>query len=348
MIKTFFISGVQRSGTTLLSFLLSNHSEVLLGSRAMTYRILTLVKSYRENLSEQIQADRNQLLRKLIQQDKTELLAEWLDHENLATYESLRALVEGSIQQQLQKANKSVWGDKAPNLQHYLEHLFYLLPHTKVIHIIRDGRAVASSMQNRTEKSLRLSAQEWVNGNVEALAAIQILGKEQFLIIRYEDLVTNTADVLQKVCQFIGLNFEVKMLDLSQHDLTNSDNAYVNQRIDASKLNQYQQVLNSAQIDQIERIQAPLLQQLNYDLIGTYAPKELRQLTVLQQVWLRQRHNFAALFRSKATRLVNWESVEVKVPLQKRLGFFLQVLAQDVFSEAIFKSLLKQKEKRRK
>jgi hypothetical protein len=340
----FFISGVQRSGTTLLSFLLSGHSQIHMQPRSTAFRIITCFKNYRERLGDTITADQTARLQQLIQQDYKGILAELLDWEQLDQYDSIQELIQRSIQQQLSAKKCTVWMDKAPNLQHYLEGLFYLVPNAKIIHIIRDGRAVTNSMHARTNKPLRLCAQEWMDGNVEALAARRLLGKNNIYFLHYEDLVKETEATLQKLCAFVGLPFEEQMLNLEQHRQTGGENAYVDTRFDTNKLTAYRQRLTAKQLQQIETIQAPLLQQFQYELTThpTYQP-----LTTRQQIWLRQRHNFLALFRRKEKRLIDWQVQEVRVPFRKRLGFFLQVLAQDVLSPTIFNSLLKYKAKRK-
>ncbi|MEM1326067.1 MAG: sulfotransferase [Bacteroidota bacterium] len=293
---TYFISGVQRSGTTLLSFLLSGHSQIDMQPRATAFRLITCFKNYRERLGDTITDDQNERFRQLIRQDYKGILAELLDWENFDQYESIQELIATSIEQQLATKNKTIWVDKAPNLQHYLEGLFYLMPNAKIIHIIRDGRAVANSMHRRTNKPLRLCAQEWVDGNVEALAAQRLLGRDKIYFLSYEDLVKDATATLKGVCQFLDIGFEPQMLDLEAHQQTGGDTAYVDTRFDSQKLTAYQNQLTAKQLQQIETIQLPLLQQFDYPLLAS--PTAYQPLTTAQQIWLRQQHNFSALFRA--------------------------------------------------
>lgn len=342
--NTFFITGAQRSGTTLLSFLLSNHSEIHIDDYSLAFRMIScLHTNFQFVLPEHLDLPQEEILERLIRNDYKGRLAKLIDYENIVPQESIQALLAHSIEQQLAKTGTKVWGNKAPGIQYYIPKLLLLHPNCKIIHLVRDGRAIAYSMQQRAHKNLRLSAQHWVDINVMAIQNEAILGKSRFKIVRYEDLIEQTEETLQSICEFLGISFEKNMLDLAQHERTTSDKSYVKQNLDTSKINYYQKMLSDKQIRQVERIQGHLLQRMGYPLLQQYEASDFKALSIWQQIGLNQRTNFLAVFRSHETRITDWEVQKVRIPLRKRIGYFLRMLAYDLLSLPIFRNFFAQK-----
>ncbi|MEM8523576.1 MAG: sulfotransferase [Bacteroidota bacterium] len=347
MSNTFFITGVQRSGTTLLSFILGNHPEVHLDNYSIAFRLITCFKNYEKVLPYNLQHDKKEVLKWLIKKDYKGRLAELLDVNLLSQTTDIKQLVEKSIEQKLQQNKKTAWGDKSPNLQYYIPDLLQLLPNAKIIHIVRDGRATANSMSKRSKKNLRLSAQAWVDGNIVALVNQDILGASQFKIIRYEDLIEKSEETIKSVCDFIGISFQAEMLDLSESTLTTNSNSYVKGKLDASKLYAYQEQLSPKQLQRIENIQADLLEKLDYLLLSKER-LETHQLSVYQKIRLNQADNLKQLFRTRQERMDNWQTQKVRIPLSKRLYGFLRIWSSDFLSKSLLDQLFKTKELRDK
>jgi hypothetical protein len=102
----------------------------------------------------------------------------------------------------------------------YSRDLLKLVPGGKILHIIRDPRDVISSLlkQRWTPSDLDqilnwyLSLMDtWKNEKAK-------LKKDQFREIKLENIISNTNEVIQSTCNFIGLEYEEKMthLDLSK------------------------------------------------------------------------------------------------------------------------------------
>jgi hypothetical protein len=108
--------------------------------------------------------------------------------------------------------DKPRWGEKTPG---YLEHMHLIqevLPESRFIHIIRDGRDVALSWQgvSRGNVTVEQVAHRWMRqlwlarGQVEAL--------DYYLEIRYEDLIDDAEPVLRTICDFVELPWDAGML----------------------------------------------------------------------------------------------------------------------------------------
>jgi len=113
----------------------------------------------------------------------------------------------------------SVWGDKNPHYAHphnlgCLETVVELFPGARFIHIVRDGRDVALSQRQISwcsSNSFRL-AEDWAHKTTLCHKVGRVLGPDQYLELRYEELVRDPEPVLRQVCDFLGEPFDAQML----------------------------------------------------------------------------------------------------------------------------------------
>ncbi|MBL0043460.1 MAG: sulfotransferase [Flavobacteriales bacterium] len=102
--------------------------------------------------------------------------------------------------------------DKHPNYSNHIPLIDQLLPRSRFLHIIRDGREVAVSMMSVRKRvghspgEVRGAAQEWHRCLTNARACGTPLGPERYMEVRYEDLRKNTDEGLQRILEFCGLS----------------------------------------------------------------------------------------------------------------------------------------------
>lgn len=107
---------------------------------------------------------------------------------------------------------KSRSGDKTPMYLSVMTEIAELLPEAHFIHILRDGRDVALSW------SKTWFAPSCVPSELVAIWAAAVRSARgnatavNYLEVRYEDLVTQPADVLRRICGFIELAYNPSML----------------------------------------------------------------------------------------------------------------------------------------
>ena len=336
MSKIFFIAGVQRSGTTLLQFLLSKHPDVVMEKRSIAFRIITCFKNLYDLLPFNVQHDKDEIIKWLIENDNKGRLAELIDYKNIVDYSDIRNLIQQSIHKKIKKENKKIWGDKSPNLQHYTNDLMLLIPDAKILHIVRDGRANAYSTSTRSYRNLKLSAQDWVDGNIAGLVNQQILGVENYKLLRYEDLLRDPKSTLESVCDFLEIPFSSAMLDLEDKQIE-EDKRYVKSYFDTSKIDAWKKQLNKNEIKTIESIQGDLLKKMDYELSSDVTSS--KNLSLRRRIFLNQKDNVKSLFRSRQKGMKEQEMVELNLSFKNRLYSFLLVLIRDVMSRSIFRSL---------
>jgi hypothetical protein len=153
--------------------------------------------------------------------------------------------------------------------KHYLEAaaLYVAAPQrTKVILLVRDGRAVFHSGLKRG-KSRRLALDAWRRTYLHALPILErIVPTKDLLEVHYEELVTEPARELQRICRFVGVTFDVAMLDfrsrphhvLSGNDMRLGQSAAI--RIDES----WKDALSREELDYFEARGGALNRRLGY------------------------------------------------------------------------------------
>ena len=112
------------------------------------------------------------------------------------------------------REGKPRWGDKTPNYGLQIPRIRRLVPEARFVHIVRDPRDVVVSVRGewfRAGDDPAAMAADWVR-RVEAARAAGA-GEEDFLEIRYEDLVRRPEEVLRRVCTHLELPFDPAMLD---------------------------------------------------------------------------------------------------------------------------------------
>jgi hypothetical protein len=102
----------------------------------------------------------------------------------------------------------------------------------KAIMLTRDYRAVVHSKMKRG-RSLEQSARHWRDASRHMLTVERLVPASQRTRVRYEDLCTNTEEVMRDLCAFIGVGFDPAVLRRSPdtHHLGGSPSKFENRPI---------------------------------------------------------------------------------------------------------------------
>ena len=111
------------------------------------------------------------------------------------------------------KFGKPRWGEKTPFYGRRMPAIEAVLPEAHFLHVIRDGRDVALSLRPlwfSPGEQIEAQAQNWLT----KVSAIRAGGRRcrHYLEVRYEDLVLDTESVLRRICEFIALRYDPRML----------------------------------------------------------------------------------------------------------------------------------------
>jgi len=125
----------------------------------------------------------------------------------------IRRLVDGYLKQE----NKEVYVEDNTHNLLFAKKILELLPEAKFIHMVRDPKDVIASLsKQRWAPNDKETAAKWYK---EVISQIEDLKRDlppkSFIVIDLYELVDDTEKVLMEVCEFLGMSFSDKMLDVA-------------------------------------------------------------------------------------------------------------------------------------
>ena len=162
-----------------------------------------------------------------------------------------------------------IWGDKTPMNTLYLDWIGTVFPRSKFIHIIRDGRDVASSyLKMERYDTILEAANRWIN-SIESAQSFGSKIKENYIEIRYEELVTKPEEVIKDTCDFLDIAYDSKMLDHTKQveKLGDTDKAHhsnLSKPISSDSVGKWKNNLSESDQESITKLLHKHLQRLGY------------------------------------------------------------------------------------
>lgn len=207
----FFVVGAQRSGTTLLRLMLNAHPDLCVPYETNFLYFLDRLDTYGPLA---LKANREVLLKDMaaysfIRKGK---LIDDVDRIAKLPCNSFADLIDNVFSSYAAARGKAVWGDKTPSFVTEIDNLWGLFPGCKIIHIVRDGRDVALSLSGVEWGSSHIPhvAEDWKWKTLIGHKTGRVL-QDNYLFVRYEDLILDTHSILGRICQFLGIPFDVAM-----------------------------------------------------------------------------------------------------------------------------------------
>ncbi len=218
MNKTIFLTGVGRSGTTLLQSMLNAHPEICFTPETH------FIKNYIvPGLSGKVKFTNQSLAEKLsVDKDIVRLDIDWktiLNEKEIKGTDDVVDFFKELFQVYLSKFNKPHFGDKDPMNAPYIPHIKKAFPDAYLIHIIRDPRDVILSRMKSDwgkDTAFFMHVTEYQSHLKKALKD----GKEQFgeryIDVFYEKLLEKPEDVLKRVCDKLEVHYSEEMMNYHQ------------------------------------------------------------------------------------------------------------------------------------
>lgn len=204
-----FIVGTGRCGSTLLRLMLDSHPELAIPEEALFLPQLITAAQQGTSLDELAQ-----ILATHRDWSKYGLDAHVLLEDARRSGDApLAALLLSFYRAYAGRFGKRRYGDKTIAAAYYIPALREVFPDARFVHLIRDGRDVALSMRGLwwTFDSIAAAAAHWAVTILTVRADAP--GPDQYLELRYEDLVCEPEAVLRRVCAFLDLPWHQGMLD---------------------------------------------------------------------------------------------------------------------------------------
>ena len=271
----FFIIGSGRSGNTLLRSILSGNSDISIPPES--YRIPFAIKKFHIFNNRDWEDIVPQVLKEF--EDCKEFYTWEIDItdaqkrlENIA--DSKRTL--SNIFDELfctyaekHSPGSKIWGDKTPMNTLYLDWIGTVFPRSKFIHIIRDGRDVASSyLKMERYDTILEAANRWIN-SIESAQSFGSKIKENYIEIRYEELVTKPEEVIKDTCDFLDIDYDSKMLDHTKQvkklgDTDKEHHSNLSKPISSDSVGKWRNNLSESDQESISKLLYKHLQRLGY------------------------------------------------------------------------------------
>lgn len=288
-----FVTGASRSGTTLMSVVLGKNSRVLCMNETHYFGDCwdprstdTLDADALEEAAARLLArlERGILKAQVTQDDRTKA------RTFLATLPAQRRtpadIYQVIVSKSAQDAGKEIPCEQTPRNIFYASRLLDIYPGARIVHMIRDPRAVMASQKKRWRRrqlatvklpfyhTIRVWAnyhpttmsQLWRRATAQALK-LQSDNPQRFLTVRFEDLLRDPEPTVRKVCEFLGIEFEPDMLHVGQINSSHQSSVGgARPGLNKGAIDAWREVLNSGEIAITEDVCGAEMQSCGYNM----------------------------------------------------------------------------------
>ncbi len=175
---------------------------------------------------------------------------------------------------------KTRWGEKTPRNSFWMDEIRALFPDAQFIHIVRDGRDQAIDISDSIlwPNSVYSGAHLWQRYVMAIRDSARRLPADALVEIRYEDLCASPEATIRRLCEFLGEEFDARMLaphatpsarSWSTHPL----HAKTAQPISTRYCEMYKTRLPAADLAALEALIGETLAQFGYSLSA--APRRI-------------------------------------------------------------------------
>lgn len=255
--RIIFIGGAPRSGTSLVQRIMDSHSEIVGGPEF-------------DNIPNIIML-RNQLFNSL-ENNRINLYTNRNEVDNLCC-----EFVEDILVNFANRNNCKYISEKTPsNVLHFKE-LLQVCPKAKFIFVLRDPRAVISSMKTVRKKHIQSKKEKPTNFIRNIQASIHYTEKcinsgfemykkysDRVILIQYEKIIENPELEMKRICGSLNIEYEEGMINPDDNSKTNHvgvgvdgiwyDNNMYFRGIEKDEIEKWKNNLNEKELYLIEKI----------------------------------------------------------------------------------------------
>jgi len=211
-----FIIGTERSGTNLLRLMLNSHSAIAVPHPPHIMKFFAPLEKYYGDL------EKDENFRRLVDDVCTmvelhpypwEIRPERERVMREARERSLIAVYFALYDQYLAWSGKRRWCCKSTFMIEHVAEILRHHPHARFIFMVRDARDVAVSAKGSIFNHFHVyyTALRWQREQRIGLDWLAKLPAEQITLLRYEELITSPEEAMQRLCSFLGEEYEESM-----------------------------------------------------------------------------------------------------------------------------------------
>lgn len=322
--RALFIGGFPSGGTDLLKSVLNAHPDIYInGEMPFLYRLLKA--GYDKDTMLRTEKDVDKFRRYLIKLDP------WNNIENINAEIDGNKLfqtgikIEDLLRYWFNNKNTLFWGNKTPQNTEHLRELNGIIRKPYFLIIVRDIRDICLSWKKKWGKNIYLCAHKW-NMRMKSIDELNLDGeKDRFLLIKYEDLLTNTLSVTQQIAAFLKIDWSENMIEHHKYvEVIIDGKRNYGKKINPYNLRKWEKSFSKRKVKRIEQIAYNSLKTFKYKLSYARKSSPLSKLLIA----LYNLHDlYAIIFRGniydKNNTLIN-RLGEVKYEIKKYVFRFLR------------------------
>jgi hypothetical protein len=266
------ISGMMRSGTTLLQKALNTHPQLMVSYQTKTDKFIALKQEFLQS----IDINDYHVMSHYSPQNKYsfETFISWLDKQQGGA----DILVSDDV------STSEYFGVKEVLMEEFYPVL--VTNNVKCLNIIRDPRDVITSMSfgsgvahTGTRRPILFDLRNW---RKSVLISAGLASSKQFFAIKFEDLILNSESTLCNIYEWLNisqLSYETLISDMNNNEWSNNSSFGEKKLFDPSALGNYKENLPENVTKYIEAVCYEEMKHLGYPLTIT----ELDRINIIQE-----------------------------------------------------------------
>lgn len=276
-----FITGIYRSGTTLISRILNNHSKLWVTYDSVHFMRFSYNRfnpiNNKKNAQALVEEIHNRILRRWNMKFNMDKVLSNVFSFGEVTYPVLYDQIMISLAVQ-EKRGIVGWGEKTNVCWGQIPNFIGMFPEGKVIHVLRDPRDVMCSYREMTYEpgyayldSAFASLHSFESANKLSMS----LDRENYCFLKYEDIINAPEQTVRNLCDFLGIRFEKKMIDVKSFTSREGkrwtgDSSFNRgfRKISRKPMERWKKNASAAEIFLVEMINRPVMRDFGYDLSG--------------------------------------------------------------------------------
>ncbi|HHH50010.1 MAG TPA: sulfotransferase [Saprospiraceae bacterium] len=292
-----FLSGSLRSGTTVLGLMCAHHKNIYAPGE---------FDFFFDYITEHGSADKKEFIEKL-EKDRVFQESGLVINKHLMPDEIIKDFIR-----QLSMNNEDQY--LLLNIHRNYEKIPRLFPNAKYIHLLRDPRDVAKSAVGMGWcGNVYYGVDYWLQSEYSWDILIQKLNKENFIEIKFEELIEEPLHELSRICHFLRLDIDENMLNYPQNSTYSLP--------DKNLVNQWKRKQQKYEIQLIEGRLGKYLENKGYTLSGYkfHKPTKIEKLRLSIQNKLYQykfglnRYGASLFLGEKLTRHLKLKKLNLKI-----------------------------------